>query len=230
MDHYVKTGNNNIHLANILYAILLIGALVLSLTFLLNRTIRADFKNIDLINLKRKEKRDERRRRDNTEDEIGLTSNKRKSDIKVEDVTWKRLQGDVFSEPDFAVLLCAMFGMGVHTLMIAYIMIFSLSTGLVAPAGRWFSLYNAFMYFLIAGACNGFCTGRLMKYFGATEWRFSASVAAFCLPTMVIFVFLIVDVIEYFEKSDQVFPFTSMVFFCFLWILFNVPATYYCAY
>ena len=49
MDHYVKTGNNNIHLANILYAILLIGALVLSLTFLLNRTIRADFKNIDLI-------------------------------------------------------------------------------------------------------------------------------------------------------------------------------------
>ena len=69
MDHYVKTGNNNIHLANILYAILLVGALVITLTFLLNKTIRADFKNIDLINLKRKEKRDERRRRDNTEDE-----------------------------------------------------------------------------------------------------------------------------------------------------------------
>ena len=59
MDHYVKTGNNNIHLANILYAILLVGTLVITLTFLLNKTIRADFKNIDLINLKRKEKRDE---------------------------------------------------------------------------------------------------------------------------------------------------------------------------
>jgi transmembrane 9 superfamily protein 2/4 len=43
---------------------------------------------------------------------MGLTSNKPKN-VKTEDVAWKKLQGDVFRKPDFAVLLVTMCGMGI---------------------------------------------------------------------------------------------------------------------
>jgi len=69
-----------------------------------------------------------------------------------------------------------------------------------------------------------------MKYFGATEWRFAAGVSAFCLPIYIVLTLVAVDVIEFFEKSNQVFPLTSMSFFCFLWICLNVPMSYFGAY
>lgn len=53
------------------------------------------------------------------------------------------------------------------------------------------------------GFGNGYVTARSLKYFGATEWRFAASIAAFCLPVYIIITFLLVDFIEWFEKSDQ---------------------------
>jgi len=90
LDHYMKTSDNNIHLAAILYSLLAIGFVVIILTLLLGRSIKRDFANIELINSKRKSKRDERRRRDTSEDELGLTSSKPKA-VKAEDVAWKKL-------------------------------------------------------------------------------------------------------------------------------------------
>lgn len=55
---------------------------------------------------------------------------------------------------------------------------------------------------IFGGAANGYVTARAMRFFGATEWRFAASVAAFCLPCYIAVTFIIVDFIEYFEKSD----------------------------
>lgn len=90
MDHYAKFGDNNIHLANIIYAFAVIGAIVIVLSAFLTRSIQKDFKALDLIKNKRKEKRDQRRFRDNSEDEMGLTSSKPKN-VKLEDVAWKKL-------------------------------------------------------------------------------------------------------------------------------------------
>lgn len=69
-----------------------------------------------------------------------------------------------------------------------------------------------------------------MKFFGATEWRFAASVAAFMLPVYIVGTFCLVDFIEYFETSNQLFPLTSIVLFTFLWVICNVPAAYWGAY
>ena len=77
-----------------------------------------------------------------------------------------------------------------------------LTLGFLAPDSRFFSLYNLFGYMIMGGFLNGYCTARAMKFFGATEWRFAASVSALCLPVYIVGTFVLVDVIEYFEKSN----------------------------
>lgn len=73
-----------------LYALAAISALVMVLGALLSRSITKDFASLELLNNKRKEKRDQRRFSQNSEDEVGLTGNKPKN-VKTEDVAWKKL-------------------------------------------------------------------------------------------------------------------------------------------
>ena len=64
--------------------------IVLILSALLARSLTNDFKAIELLSNKRKEKRDQRRFKEGSEDEVGLASGKPKN-IKSEDVAWKKL-------------------------------------------------------------------------------------------------------------------------------------------
>ena len=112
MDHYVKFGNNDIHMASILWSFGCIALFVLILGSLLGRSLNNDFANIELISRNRKAKRDQRRNKDYSEDEFGLNSNKPKV-VKAGDVAWKKVQGDVFRKPDYAIFLCVLIGMGV---------------------------------------------------------------------------------------------------------------------
>ncbi len=90
MDHYVKFGNNDIHMASILWSFGCIAVFVFILAALLSRSISKDFANIELIANNRKAKRDQRRSKDYSEDEFGLNSNKPKI-VKAEDVAWKKV-------------------------------------------------------------------------------------------------------------------------------------------
>ena len=58
MDHYVKFGNNDIHMASILWSFGCIALFVLILGSLLGRSLNNDFANIELISRNRKAKRD----------------------------------------------------------------------------------------------------------------------------------------------------------------------------
>jgi hypothetical protein len=61
LDHYMKTSNNDIHLAVILYSLATIAVLIMILVTLLGKTISRDFNQIELINKRRLDKRDERK-------------------------------------------------------------------------------------------------------------------------------------------------------------------------
>lgn len=67
---------------------------------------------------------------------------------------------------------------------------------------RFFIVYQSLFYFSFCAMANGYVTSRLMKYFGSSEWRFAAYTSSVCLVTYIITIFLLVDVIEYFEMSD----------------------------
>ena len=92
LDHYMKIGSNDIHLAQLIYSVGAIFALVMSLSLLLGRSIKNDFKNLELVSLRKNERRDQRRRgvAAPDEDEMGLSGGKARSD-KTEDVTWKKI-------------------------------------------------------------------------------------------------------------------------------------------
>lgn len=111
-----------------------------------------------------------------------------------------------------------------------YILVLTLLVGLLQPYFRYLNFVSAFFTLSFGGYLNGFITGSMMRYFGASEWKIAASSAAFVLPTCIVVVFVLVDVIEYFEKAEQVFPFTSVVFFTLLWAFLTVPLTYFGAY
>lgn len=62
LDHYMKIGNNNIHLAAILYNLMVIGILIVVIVAVLATSLKRDLVNVELLSIRKKEKRDERRR------------------------------------------------------------------------------------------------------------------------------------------------------------------------
>lgn len=57
LDHYKKIGNNNIHLAAILYDLLVIGVLVLIIGTVMAKSLKRDLASIELFNIRKKENR-----------------------------------------------------------------------------------------------------------------------------------------------------------------------------
>lgn len=62
LDHYMKIGNNNIHLAAILYNLMVIGILIVVIVAVLATSLKRDLANVELLSIRKIEKRDERRR------------------------------------------------------------------------------------------------------------------------------------------------------------------------
>lgn len=87
-------------------------------------------------------------------------------------------------------------------------------------------MVNSFITLTAGGALNGFITAYLMRLFSVPRWKRAAALSAFVLPATIVVVFSIVDVIEYFERSNQYFPFTSVVLWSLLWLAVSVPVAY----
>lgn len=57
LDHYIKIGDNDIHMAQLVYSATTVACLILSLTLVLSKKIKKDFSNIELLKLNKKEKK-----------------------------------------------------------------------------------------------------------------------------------------------------------------------------
>ena len=75
----------------------------------------------------------------------------------------------------------------------------------------------------MGGFFNGFVTAKLMRFFGAPDWRSAAAAGSFVLPCYLFIVFCIVDIIEWAEKSSSYMPFTSVILLALIWIIITVP-------
>jgi len=74
LDHYKKIGNNNIHLAAIMYNLFVILVLVLIISTILGTSLKRDLKSIELFNIQKKERKQARKTQSiGSEDELGLT-------------------------------------------------------------------------------------------------------------------------------------------------------------
>lgn len=82
----------------------------------------------------------------------------------------------------------------------------------------------------IGGGINGAVTCTAMKYFRAADWRVAAEASALLLPLGILICVLVVDVIDYFEKSRKMLPVSSIFFLTVLWFAMQLPASFFGSY
>jgi len=117
MDHYMKFGNENIHLAAILVTIGIIITLVCIIAKVmqqsLNKDLSTEIKN-QISKSKRRQERVKLPRGDPSDDTNSLTSktSKTKKPVDAVDVAWKKVHGDVFRPPMFPNILSCAVGAG----------------------------------------------------------------------------------------------------------------------
>jgi len=84
-----------------------------------------------------------------------------------EQVSWKKLQGDVFRAPSYPIFLCISVGMGCQVFSMFFIILTSIVMGIVHPYVRYVFAVQSFFFLSLGGAVNGYVSARLMRYFGA---------------------------------------------------------------
>ena len=90
LDHYKKIGNNNIHLAAIIYNIVVIGALALAISMVLTVSLKRELKSIELFNIsKNQRKREKIASQFGSEEELSLK--RTKVTVQASEVAWKKL-------------------------------------------------------------------------------------------------------------------------------------------
>ena len=115
MNHYMKTGKENIHAASILISAGIVAGIAAVISGMMKRGLNKDFVDIARRKLHMKKKRQERAKMPKTEDkdEASLTS---KPGVKTEssslDVAWKKVHGDVFRNPGCSDMLACFVGAG----------------------------------------------------------------------------------------------------------------------
>lgn len=178
-------------------------------------------------------KRNERRnqRRGDEAEQTGLTTEKvKKIEREPEDINWKKLQGDVFRVPENPSLMAWACGTGAQSFVALYISVFLLMFGFMNPFLRIFIFYIGFLTLAVGSLVNGYISAVLMKYFGATDWCLVAIQSSVLFPSYIFSVIALVDVIEWFERSTALIPFTSIVGFTIVWAAISIPLGFYGAY
>ena len=100
-------------------------------------------------------------------------------------VPWKLLYGQVFRQPQYPVVFACLFGAGAQVFMMFYFtlnaFVFFFSSESLRPP-----VYTIIMAVLsIMGFVNGIMTMRLLKFFGLSDFIFSAAISSVGLPLFV---------------------------------------------
>jgi len=98
-----------------------------------------------------------------------------------------------------------------------------------------FHVYNLRPYLfticVFALACtgwmNGYMTARILKFFGSTDWCFSAFIASTMFPCFLIFTCGFIDVLEWIDDSSATIPFSRAFFYFIGWLVLDVPLCFH---
>lgn len=92
-------------------------------------------------------------------------------------------------------------------------------------------IYTTLMVILaIFGFLNGYVTSRYLKYFGTTDWNFSATVSAFAFPCFIMGAFGLELIFAWLAKSSLRYSFLNTMLRVLGWYLLNGTMCYYGAF
>jgi transmembrane 9 superfamily member 2/4 len=129
--------------------------------------------------------------------------------------------------PRSPTIMAFVLGTGAQILVMLVVFLLSMSFGLIHESIRvaWFA--SAVIITAGAGWFNGYVTSRAMKTMGTTDWTGGVTLSAFIYPTMVMASFVLIDVIEWIEKSAAGMPLTSVIIYGAVWTTMSITMCYH---
>lgn len=93
------------------------------------------------------------------------------------------------------------------------------------------SVYTiCFVIMAIFGILNGYVTSRYLKFFGTTDWNFSATVSSLVLPLFITGALLMECLLAWVTRSSLRYSFKDVFFRVIGWYLLNGTMCYYGAF
>merc|ERR1719433_2446320 len=86
------------------------------------------------------------------------------------------------------------------------------------------------LLFTLMGGLAGYTTARLYKVFGGQDWKTATMLVAFLYPGLMFFVFFVLNLFIWGQKSSGAVPFTTMFLLLVLWFGISVPLVFLGAY
>jgi transmembrane 9 superfamily protein 2/4 len=129
--------------------------------------------------------------------------------------------------PRWPTLITFILGTGAQVLVSLVVFLLSMSVGMIHESVRvaWFA--SLLIIFAGAGWFNGYVTSRAMKTMGTTDWTGGVTISAFIYPTVVMICLVVIDLIEWIEKSAAGMPLTSVFIYGAVWTTMSITMCYH---
>jgi transmembrane 9 superfamily protein 2/4 len=129
--------------------------------------------------------------------------------------------------PEMLSIFC---GMGTQVGFMLYLLVGTLFVGLISPYTRYYVFIYGYITLTVGSVFNGYVTARMMRILKATDWRTTALISSITLPLYILITFVLVDFVEYEERSQNFVPLTSLALFALIWFILSVPLALYGSY
>ena len=148
-----------------------------------------------------------------------------------EESGWKLVHADVFRPPTFSpILVAVVVGTGSQLGMMALFALTFAVVGLLSPANRGSLITATLLLFAFMGGIAGYSSARVYKTVRGFEWRKCILLTAFAFPSVVFFIFLLVDVALTAVKSTGAVPLSTLAVLICLWFCVSAPLVFVGAY
>merc|ERR1719305_455599 len=148
------------------------------------------------------------------------------ADDTAEETGWKLVHGDIFRKPPHSQLLAVSVGSGMQILGMAVVTLIFALFGFLSPAHRGGLLQFALLLFTFMGLVSGFTAACFCKLFDGNDWKITTLLAACFYPGIFFFIFFVLNLFIWGQKSSGAVPFTTMFALLVLWFGVSVPLVY----
>ena len=80
-----------------------------------------------------------------------------------------------------------------------------------SPLYRKMYYFWFFLYFGITGSISGYIAARFYKLYKGTSWIFAAFITAITLPLIILSCIVIIELVDWYERSSSYVPFTKLL-------------------
>jgi len=143
-----------------------------------------------------------------------------------EETGWKLVHGDVFRKPKHFSILCVSVASGFQILAMTVVTLLFALLGFLSPAHRGGLLQTTLILFTFMGMIAGYCAARMCKLFDCDDWKLTTFLTAFMYPALFFFIFFVLNLFIWGQKSSGAVPFTTMFALIALWFGISMPLVY----